>query len=247
VLEPGELAATAGTSGVIYGVTDKPVYDPKSRVNTFVHINHTNESPRYGVLACINGTGILNSWIRRTLSFSGAPINYNDLNKAAAQAPIGSDGLTILPYGNGAERTLENKAIGGIIHGMDYNRHNTSHLLRASQEGIVFALNYGLNIMRDNGMAINTIKVGNANMFLSPVFKEAFSSVSGATIELYETDGSQGAARGAGIGAGVYKDAKEAFAGLTPLGVVEPKKELSGKYQEAYAKWLSVLKKELGE
>jgi xylulokinase len=245
VLEPGELASTAGTSGVIYGVTDKTVFDQKSRVNTFVHVNHTKENPRYGVLACINGTGILNSWVRRLLSSFGEPVNYNKLNELAVQSSVGADGLVILPYGNGAERTLENKEIGGSIHGLNYNRHKVSDVLRASQEGIVFALNYGLNIMRDNKMAINTLKVGNANMFLSPVFKEAFSTISGATIELYETDGSQGAARGAGIGAGIYKNTKEAFSGLSPLGVVEPKKEFAQRYQDAYGKWLSILNKQL--
>jgi xylulokinase len=245
VLEPGELASTAGTSGVIYGVTDKTVFDQKSRVNTFVHVNHTKENPRYGVLACINGTGILNSWMRRLLSSFGETVNYNKLNEVAAQSTVGADGLVILPYGNGAERTLENKEVGGSVHGLNYNRHKVSDVLRASQEGIVFALNYGLNIMRDNKMAINTLKVGNANMFLSPVFKEAFSTISGATIELYETDGSQGAARGAGIGAGIYKNTKEAFSGLSPLGIVEPKKELAQQYQDAYGRWLSVLNKEL--
>lgn len=243
VLNPGEIAATAGTSGVVCGIGDKPNYDSKSRVNTFAHVNYTKDDPRFGVLLCISGTGILNSWLKHNVTND---LDYPEMNELAAKVPIGSDGLSILPFGNGAERTLENKDIGASIHGLKFNTHGKAHLLRAGQEGIVFALNYGLEIMRDMGIQINTVRAGNANMFLSHLFREAFATISGAAVELYNTDGSVGAARGAGIGAGIYKNCKEAFVGLKCTSKIEPNEKLKSDYSRAYNKWLNVLKTQIG-
>ncbi|MCK4291928.1 MAG: carbohydrate kinase [Planctomycetes bacterium] len=243
VLEPGEIAVTAGTSGVVYGVGNKKNYDQKSRVNVFVHVNHSKDDPRYGVLLCLNGTGILNSWLKH--NFVGEGLDYPQMNELAAKVPVGSDGLVILPYGNGAERTLENRNIGASVHGWNFNVHKKNHFLRAAQEGIVFALNYGLGIMRDMGIELKTVKAGNANMFLSPLFAEAFATVTGASVELYNTDGAQGAARGAGIGAGIYKDPAEAFVGLKPVKTIEPNEQLTAVYEKAYNTWEDVLKTQL--
>jgi xylulokinase len=244
VLEPGQIAVTAGTSGVVYGISDKKNYDQQSRVNIFVHVNHSAARPRYGVLLCLNGTGILNSWLKHNFE-SGQPLDYEQMNELAAKVAVGSDGLVILPYGNGAERTLENRNIGASVHEWNFNVHKKPHFLRAAQEGIVFALNYGLGIMRDMGIELKTVKAGNANMFLSPLFAEAFATVTETTVELYNTDGSQGAARGAGIGAGIYKGPEDAFVGLEPVATIEPNKKLSKAYQEAYRRWEEVLKRQL--
>jgi xylulokinase len=244
VLQAGEIAVTAGTSGVVYGVTDKKNYDPKSRVNVFVHVNHAAGAPRYGVLLCLNGTGILNSWLKHNF-VGGKGLDYPQMNDLAASVPVGSEGLAILPYGNGAERTLENRNIGASVHGWNFNIHNKAHVLRAAQEGIVFALNYGLEIMRGMGTHLKTVKAGHANMFLSPLFAEAFATLSGATVRLYNTDGSQGAARGAGIGAGICKGPEDAFVGLEPVKTIEPNSKLSSAYQQAYANWEQVLNKQL--
>ncbi|MGE5559183.1 MAG: xylulokinase [Bacillota bacterium] len=240
VLNPGELATTAGTSGVVYGVGREVNYDPESRVNTFVHVNHRKEQPRYGILMCLNGTGILNRWLKNLLSQDGS-LCYEEMNLQASGIPIGSGGIVILPYGNGAERTLKNKNIGGHIHGLDFNIHGRPHLMRAAQEGIVFALNYGVEVMRDMGLKICAVRAGHANMFLSPLFGEIFANTTGAGIELYNTDGSQGAARGAGVGAGIYPDFHSAFAGLKTVKTIEPDPKLIPAYQEAYARWLAVL------
>lgn len=242
VLNPGEVAATAGTSGVVYGITEKPDFDSKSRVNTFVHVNYSPDKPRYGVLLCLNGTGILNSWLRRIL---GDNTSYDRMNELAAQAPVGCDGLVILPYGNGAERTLENQDIGASVYGLNFNTHNTSYLLRAAQEGIVFALNYGLEIMAPMDVQVRMVRAPNANMFLSPLFGQVFATVTQSVVELYNTDGSQGAARAAGIGAGIYKNVADAFVGLKPVKTVEPDEKLTPAYKQAYEKWESILKYEL--
>ena len=244
VLKPGEIAVTAGTSGVVYGISDKKNYDQLSRVNIFVHVNHSKDEPRYGVLLCLNGTGILNSWLKHNF-VGGEGLDYEQMNYLAADVAVGSDGLMILPYGNGAERTLENRNIGASVHGWNFNIHKKAHFLRAAQEGIIFALNYGLGIMRDMGIELETVKAGYANMFLSPLFAEAFATITGATVELYNTDGSQGAARGAGIGAGIYKGPDDAFVGLEPVKAIEPNKKLASAYQDAYGRWEDVLKGQL--
>ncbi len=233
VFNPGEIASTAGTSGVVYGVLDEVNYDPESRVNTFAHVNHTPDQTRLGVLLCINGTGILNSWMKR--NFVSDAISYSEMNELAANAPIGSAGVCILPFGNGAERMLANKEVGSSIHGINFNIHNQSHLLRAAQEGIVFSFKYGIEVMEGMGMNVNKIHAGNANMFLSPIFRNTLAGVTGSVIELYDTDGSVGAAKGAGIGAGIYKDNNEAFASLEKLAVIEPSNE--AEYTQAYENW----------
>ena len=239
VFNPGEIASTAGTSGVVYGVNGEVNYDPKSRVNTFAHVNHSAEQTRLGVLLCINGTGILNSWVKRTVAPEG--ISYNDMNVLAAQAPIGSAGLSILPFGNGAERMLENKETGCSVQGINFNLHKKSHIVRAAQEGIVFSFKYGIDIMEQMGISIRKIHAGKANMLLSPLFREMLAGVTGAVIELYDTDGSVGAAKGAGIGAGIYKDNNEAFATLEKVEVIEPKPADREAYAEAYGRWKQCL------
>lgn len=244
VLNPGEVAATAGTSGVIYGITDTPDYDEKSRVNTFVHVNHTADQNRYGVLLCINGTGILNSWLRKQFSIEST-LSYEQMNSVAEKAPIGSDDLKILPFGNGAERIFENKDIGAQIHGLNFNRHTNSHLLRAAQEGIVFSLYYGFQIMQEMGITLDTVRAGKANMFLSPLFRDAFVNLTGTRLELFNTDGSQGAARAAGVGSGTYANHSEAFEGLNRLELLEPEPEKRKLYLEAYQNWLHTLQSNL--
>jgi xylulokinase len=234
VLQPGEIAATAGTSGVVYGVIDQPAYDPKSRVNTFVHVNHKPDEKRYGVLLCINGTGILNSWMQKNI-FHG--MSYPEMNTLAASTPIGADGLKCYPFGNGAERVLENRDPGSMIRNLHFNRHQQAHLARAAQEGIVFSLFYGIEIMVAMGLKINTVRAGKANMFLSPLFAEAFANTTGATIELFNTDGAQGAARAAGVGAGLYATTDESFKGLKLLERIEPETLLQEQYTSAYQSW----------
>lgn len=234
VFNPGEIAATAGTSGVVYAINGRVDCDSKSRVNCFAHVNHTAEAPRIGVLTCINGTGILNSWIKRNLADIG--MSYDDMNRMAQSVPIGSDGVSIIPFGNGAERILQNKDTGCSIHGINFNIHSKAHLMRAAQEGIVFSFMYGIEITEAMGLKVDTIHAGNANMFLSPLFRDTLAAVSGATIKLFETDGSVGAAKGAGIGAGIYKDNNEAFATLKKIKEIEPSGDMAA-YLEAYSRW----------
>jgi xylulokinase len=235
VMEAGEIATTAGTSGVVYGVVDTPKADMLSRVNTFVHVNHSPTSPRYGILLCINGTGILNSWMRRNVLQQS--IGYAEMNDLAAEAPAGSDGVLVLPFGNGAERVLENRSTGTTIVGVDLNRHSTAHILRATQEGIAFSFRYGIDIMRELGLKPDVIRAGKANLFLSPLFGQTLSTLTGARIELFNTDGALGAARGAALGAGFYANREEAFRSLKCLEVVEPKAEDKEALEKSYQAW----------
>jgi xylulokinase len=242
VLEPGEVAATAGTAGIVYGISENPIYDDKSRVNIFAHVNHTVSHARHGVLLCTNGTGILNSYMRNTL-LASSKMSYQEMDRIAAEIKAGSEGLRIFPFGNGAERSLENKDLGFSMHGLRFNTHKVPHLLRATQEGIVFFLNHGINIIKDMGLQVKTVKAGKANMFLSPIFKEAFANLTGAELKLYNTDGAQGCARGAGLGAGIYKNTAEAFTGLESIETISPDAAKTREYKEIYDDWYRILNK----
>ena len=242
VFNPGEIASTAGTSGVVYGVLGNVNYDKKSRVNTFAHVNYTTDEDRLGVLLCINGTGILNAWVHRNIVPN---LSYPEMNDVASTVPVGADGVTVIPFGNGAERVLENKEVNCSVHGLNFNKHNRAHIIRAAQEGIVFSFCYGMEVMEHMGMEIKKIHAGSANMFLSPIFRDTLANVSGATIELYATDGAAGAAKAAGIGCGLYKDNTEAFGTLQKLKVIEPNDSERASYLDAYARWKELLKESL--
>ena len=239
VLEPGEVAVTAGTSGVIYAVTDQLFVDAQSRVNAFAHVNHTPDHPRLGVLLCINGTGSFNRWMK---SVAGPQLSYPEMNERAAAVPAGSEGLLCLPFGNGAERMLANQQVHAHLHNIDLNLHTPGHLLRAAQEGVAFAFRYGLDLMRENGLYPTVVKAGKANMFLSPVFAQAFANATGLTVALYQTDGSVGAALGAGIGAGFYATPAEAFQRMERLQTIAPDAE-AAVYEQVYQRWKQLLVK----
>jgi len=240
VMEPGEVAATAGTSGVIYGVTEDLFFDQQSRVNSFAHVNYESGKKRLGVLLCINGTGILNSWTRSTIAPS---LTYKEMDDQASQVQEGSNGLFVLPFGNGAERMLGNKIIGAHFHEINLNLHTKAHIFRAVQEGIAFSFRYGLDIMRENGMHPRVIRAGRANLFYSDVFIDAFVNATNTPLELYESDGSVGAAIGAGLGAGIYSSGKDAFTRMKPLKYIEPTK--SSLYDSLYGTWENYLKMHL--
>ena len=240
VLQPGEIAATAGTSGVVYGISEKKEYDPKSRVNIFAHVNHKVDTPRFGVLLCINGTGILNSWVKHNTCND---LSYEEMNKAAAAINPGSDGLAVIPFGNGAERVIENKNPGCSIHNLNFNNHTNHHLLRASQEGIAFSFYYGMKIMSEkNGIEFKKIRAGKANMFLSPIFRETLANITDTPIELYNTDGAVGAARAAGLGAGIYSSEQDAFKSLKVIDNIDPSSD-SKAINDAYNNWENILTK----
>lgn len=236
VLEPGQVAATAGTSGVIYGVGDTLAYDEQSRINGFAHVNHTHLQTRIGTLLCINGTGIANSYTKKLLV---SDCSYPDANDMAKKIPVGSEGLLVFPFGNGAERMLSNRAVGASYQKLDFNLHTHAHFLRAAQEGIAFSFRYGLDIMRENGITPSVIRAGEANMFLSDVFLHAFVNVTNVPVELYKTDGSIGAAKGAGVGAKIFHSAKEAFVNMKRLQLVEP--SVHDAYDEVYKGWKELL------
>lgn len=239
VLNPGEIAATAGTSGVVYGVSGKITSDPQQRVNTFAHVNHTAEHPRFGVLLCINGTGIANSWIKKISCASG----FDEMNIQAGKVAPGSDGLIFIPFGNGAERMLQNQNPGAGFHNIDFNRHTQAHLFLAVQEGVACAFRYGMEIMNGLGINLRMIRAGEANMFLSALFCQTLATLSGAEIQLYDTDGALGAARGAALGAGFYQNPQQCFSAMKMLKVFQPQTELKPRLDKVYEDWNNHLNK----
>ncbi|HSU29400.1 MAG TPA: FGGY family carbohydrate kinase [Chitinophagaceae bacterium] len=242
VLHPGEVATTAGTSGVIYGVSDELNYDRESRINSFAHVNHNTKQTRIGVLLCINGAGIFNRWVR---NLAGNKYSYEELNKMAAEIAPGSEGLMALPFGNGAERMLNNKMLGAHFYELDFNRHSIAHIARAAQESVAFAFRYGLDIMRENGIHPHTVRAARTNLYMSDVFTHSFANTNNVSVEFYEGDGSYGAAMGAGIGAGIYADAATAFEKRKSTGHIDPLH--ADQYEELYDRWKEWLHEKLLE
>jgi xylulokinase len=234
VLNPGEVGANAGTSGVVYGVADTVTVDQQSRVNTFLHVNSTSKAQRLGVLLCVNGAGALSRWVKDNFSR-----DYQTLDRDAANSPIGARGLAFLPFGNGAERILGNRNLGASLHGIELNIHGAGDVYRAAMEGIAAALCYGVKIMGSMGVPVRSMRAGAGNMFRSPVFAQALASMVGVPIELYDTDGAEGAARGAGFGAGVFSSIEDTFKGLRVTGAVTP--TAVDQYKEVFARWSRVL------
>jgi xylulokinase len=242
VLQPGEVAATAGTSGVVYGVSEQILFDPASRVNTFVHVNHTAENPRYGVMLCINGCGILYSWIKKMF---GSNYSYDELNQKAAKANVGAEGLIFIPFGNGSERMLENKTVNAGMMNLNFNIHGENEVIRSAIEGIAFSFAYGMRILNTTGVQTKVIKAGNANLFLCPVFRQTLADATDSVIELYDTDGACGAAIGAGIGSGIYHSAENAFINLNIIGITKPDIITNEQTKLALENWISFLETQL--
>ena len=242
VLRPGEIATTAGTSAVIYAVSDNDTFDTNNRINTFLHVNNTEAEKRNGVMLCINGSGILYQWLRRIMSLgSNELVSYERLNAEAAKAPVGSADLRFYPFGNGVERIFNNKQATSGIQNLNFNIHQSPHLVRAACEGIVFAMNYGFDVMKSVGASGTVVRAGKANLFLSPVFREIFANTTQTTVELYNTAGADGAARGAAYGYGYYSTLNEAFESLTCLDRIEPNPALMQQYGEIYENWKNTI------
>ena len=238
VLNPGEIAATAGTSAVIYSVTDKDIYDSSNRINTFLHCNHTISRKRNGLLMCINGSGIAFSWIRKLLNES----SYKEMDKKA-ESIDSSEGIYFYSFGNGSERLFKNKKIDSHLIGLDFNIHSNSHIIRAALEGIAFTLTYGIELLRDFGVDIQTVRVGNANLFLSKVFRESFVNSSNIKLQLFDTNGAEGAARGAALGCKFFDNEKDAFNSLEMISETTPDLQSKDKYLKEYHNWKKFLNK----
>ncbi|MEM9886376.1 MAG: FGGY family carbohydrate kinase [Bacteroidota bacterium] len=240
VLQPGEVAATGGTSGVVYGVLDKAVYDSKSRVNAFAHVNHQKEQARIGILLCINGAGIQYKWVKENLAANGT--SYLEMNQRAAAVPVGSDGLRILPFGNGAERMLENKNPGAYITNLQFNRHRPAHFYRAALEGVAFSFVHGIRILQELGVDSAVIKVGNDNLFRSEIFSKTICNLLQNRIEIVETNGAVGAAKAAGVATGIYASIEEAMQSIKVLDTYEADRHVA-EYERAFEAWESDLMK----
>lgn len=239
VLEPGEIAATGGTSGVVYGVIDKPVYDAASRVNGFAHVNHSKENPRIGVLLCINGAGIQYSWLKHQVAREQT--TYEDMERMVGAIPIGAEGLRILPFGNGSERMFSNAKLGAQINNLQLTRHTRAHIYRAGLEGIAFSFVFGMEILKDLGFNLNVMRVGNDNLFQSKTFSNTIASLTGCRIEMVETTGAVGAARAAGLEIGCFATLSEAVQNRGVSTIFEPKK--NEQYEHAFQVWKSDLDK----
>ena len=240
ILKPGEVAATGGTSGVLFAVSDRDSSKEFYRVNHFAHVNYTPEESLIGTLLCINGAGIQYSWLRRMSSYN----DFNLMNDLAGKTPIGSDGLINLPFGNGAERMLNNKTPGAQFSNLNLNKHQQGHLFRAALEGIAFSFAYGMEIMQEDALDIKLIRAGNDNLFRSEIFSKTITSLIGQNIEIYDTTGAIGAARAAYIEFDGLDDYSQSISSIDRLSEVEPQEE-NEPYHLAYQKWKTELERKI--
>lgn len=238
VLNPGEIAATSAESGVVYGIVDRPKYDIRSRLNSFAHVNYEENFDRIGVLLCLNGAGNQYGWMKHQIAVTGR--HYEDMERMAATVPIGSDELCILPFGNGAERMLDEKSINSHILNLEFNRHGRGHLYRAALEGVAFSFVYGVNLLKEMGLEVDVLRVTNDNMFQSEVFSMTIATLLDCHIEVVDTTGAIGAARGAGVANGVYSSLEDALSRVTPATIYEPRLN-QARCNQAYHHWLSYL------
>ncbi|HDZ04322.1 hypothetical protein LCGC14_0206280 [marine sediment metagenome] len=237
VFNPGEVAATGGTSGVVYAVTDNLSVKESSRVNNFAHVNYSLGKPaRIGKLLCINGAGIQYRWLLNNLNVE----SYEEMNTLANEVPIGSDGVTMIPFGNGAERMLKNKEVGTRIVNLNLNNHGKGHLCRAALEGIAFSFVYGMEIMKSDGIKVNVMRAGNDNLFRSEIFSNTVATLIGYDIEIYDTTGAIGAARAANLHKGDFDAFGKAILDNDYVMTFSPKKDKKV-YQDAYAIWKNEL------
>jgi xylulokinase len=236
ILKPGEVAATGGTSGVIYAVTDQLKSKETSRINSFAHVNYANENPTVGKLLCINGAGIQYRWLRNIAGLD----SYENMNYKASEIPVGSDGVVVIPFGNGAERMLNNKNVDSHILNLNFNKHSHGHLYRAALEGIAFSFVYGMEIMKEDNVEIKVIRAGNDNLFRSEIFSNTVATLIGHEIEIYNTTGSVGAARAVGLVDGDYEKFSQNIMKNDHVMTYMPLKNAEP-YREAYQNW----KKEL--
>jgi len=241
VIYPNTIAATGGTSGVVYGIVDHAKADSNSRLNSFAHVNHTSADPRIGVLLCINGAGSQYAWLKKQIA--DANLTYGEMEMEARKVPVGSAGLCILPYGNGSERMLQNEYKGASILNLQFNIHGKAHLYRAALEGIAFSFIYGLEVMAQAGVEAEKMYVGNDNLFQSKIFAQTLSSLANADIEVIETNGAIGAAKGAGFGLGYYSSLDEAIGKPSVIKKYIPDID-TNEYRKAYQKWRHYLEQQ---
>lgn len=240
ILKPGEVAATGGTSGVLFAVSERNSSKEFYRVNHFAHVNYTPQKSLIGTLLCVNGAGIQYSWLRRMASHT----DFNTMNDLAAQVPIGSDGLINLPFGNGAERMLYNKTPGAQFSNLNLNLHQQGHLFRAALEGIAFSFAYGMEIMQEDDLSIGVVRTGNDNLFRSEIFATTVASLISQPIQIYNTTGAVGAARAAAIQSGGLEAYSQSISSIDKVSEVSPVQKNEA-YLTAYNKWKLELKNKL--
>ena len=232
VLNSGEIAATGGTSGVLYGLTDNLKSKEYLRINNFAHVNYSQTNKLIGKLLCLNGAGIQYKWIKNLTSNA----SYLEMNKKALNINIGSNDLSVFPFGNGAERIFNNKNVGSSISNINYNIHSSSHLLRASLEGIAFSFIYGMEILINDNMKLSLIRAGNDNLFQSNVFSNTICNVLNKEIEIHDVSGAYGAARAVGCNLNDFKSFSENVTKHDYIKTYEPSKN-NKQYLEAYINW----------
>jgi xylulokinase len=207
IVEPGNVSATIGTSGVVFAATSSPVVEPKGRIHTFCHAI----PKRWHVMGVTQGAGLSLRWFRDQFGVQGGGSGgYDALMAEAATTPSGADGLLWAPYLMG-ERTphLDPNARGALV-GLTA-QHTRAHVIRAILEGVAFSLRDTLTIFSELNVPVKSIRLGGGGA-RSSLWQQIQADVYGMPVDLIgaEEGAAYGAALLAGLGAGVWRSVEAA-------------------------------------
>ncbi len=234
-VEPGVVALSLGTSGVVFATTDRPLFEARGRVHAFCHA----VPGRWHMMSVMLSAAGSLRWFRDAV----APgTEYDDLVAPAAEVPAGSEGLLFLPYLTGERSPYPDPLARGAFVGLTL-AHDRRHLTRAVLEGVAFGLRDGLDLMVEAGMPAPSVIRASGGGTSSPLWRQILADVLGAEIATVDT--AEGAAYGAGllaaVGAGWFPTVETAAARLvaaTPAAAPGPDApryaEVHAVYRELY-------------
>jgi len=236
---PGVVTTSLGTSGTIYSCADQPIIDPKGELAAFC-----SSSGHWLPLVCTMNVTVSTELTRALLG-----LGIEDLNKKAASAPVGSEGLTLLPYFNG-ERTPALPNAKAVIYGITGQNYTSENLCRAAMEGATLGLRYGLDVLCQQGIVPQEIRLvgGGAK---SALWRQVVADTFECTVVCPES--SEAGAMGAALQAmWCYMNEKEgstSFEEITQHCVfldettrTDPRKNSADQYREIYQHYLELNK-----
>lgn len=184
-IQPGAITMSLGSSGTVYAYSEVPKVSPDASVATFCS-SSGGWLPLICTMNLTNATGAIRELFDLDLQ------QFNDL---VAEAPIGADGVSMLPFLNG-ERVPALPHATGSLHGLTLDNLTQANLCRAAVEGTTFGLRYGLDLLRHNGLQSRSIcLIGGGSK--SAVWRQIVADIMNTPVIC--TEQSEAAALGAAI------------------------------------------------
>ena len=228
-VEPGVVALTVGTSGVVFATTPSALVEPEGRLHAFCH---AVPGMWHFMGVMLSAAGSL-QWYRDTL----APgVSFDDLLREAEPVPAGSEGLQFLPYLSGERTPHPDPLARGAWIGLTL-RHGRGHLTRALLEGVAFGLKDSFTLIQNAGLGQIRQARASGGGTKGALWRQILASVLEA--ELVTVNTTEGAAYGAallaGVGASAWTDVPAACAAAVKVtGSTHPDPAQVEAYRKAY-------------